>query len=245
MISLIKLHFSYLFSWKIIYISLIIILITMISFVFLSKFYVEHNLLVYYESFYLEEYLFSSISLIKIVVLLQSMFLVINGFIINKYDVYILVRRDRILTLTSKLMVLIIGVVIFILYLYLLMNIIGLFLTPYYQLDINIFEFLIDLLIFGVLYTLLYVLLIIITKNMYSLLIIFITYFVSSISLEYLVLKSDLPLFSKLLNLVFIDIGYFKDLGYDLYYSNLYYIALCFGLLEVILVFYNKSDIIN
>ncbi|KFZ26130.1 MAG: hypothetical protein KQ78_01626 [Candidatus Izimaplasma bacterium HR2] len=245
MISLIKLHFSYLFSWKIIYISLIIILITMISFVFLSKFYVDHNLLVYYESFYLEEYLFSSISLIKIVVLLQSMFLVINGFIINKYDVYILIRRDRILTLTSKLMVLIIGIVIFILFLYLLMNIIGLFLTPYYQVDINLFEFLIDLVIFGVLYTLLYVLLIIITKNMYSLLIIFITYFVSSISLEYLVLKSDLSLFSKLLNLVFVDIGYFKNLGYDLYFSNLYYIALCFGLLEVILVFYNKNDIIN
>ena len=245
MISLIKLHFSYLFSWKIIYISLIIILITMISFVFLSKFYVDHNLLVYYESFYLEEYLFSSISLIKVVVLLQSMFLVINGFIINKYDVYLLIRRDRILTLTSKLMVLIIGIVVFILFLYLIMNIIGLFLTPYYQLDINLFEFLIDLVIFGVLYTLLYVLLIIITKNMYSLLVIFITYFVSSISLEYLVLKSDLSLFSKLLNLVFVDIGYFKNLGYDLYYSNLYYIALCFGLLEVILVLYNKSDIIN
>ena len=125
------------------------------------------------------------------------------------------------------------------------MNIIGLFLTPYYQVDINLFEFLIDLVIFGVLYTLLYVLLIIITKNMYSLLIIFITYFVSSISLEYLVLKSDLSLFSKLLNLVFVDIGYFKNLGYDLYFSNLYYIALCFGLLEVILVFYNKNDIIN
>lgn len=245
MISLVKLHFSYLFSWKIIYISLITLLISLISFVFLSNFYYENNLLVFYGDYYLEEYLFSSLSLIKIVVLLQSMFLVINVFLINKYDVYLLIRSDRYVVILSKIFTMIIGIAVFSLFLYLLMNIVGLFLTPYYEFKVIYLNILYDLILFSILYTLLYIFLIITVKNMYSLLIVFIMYFVSNISLDYLVVKKDLPVFTKLLNLLFPDIGYFEYLGYDLFYSSLYYLTVCLALIEGIYVIYKKTDISN
>ncbi len=245
MINLIKLHFSYLYSWKIIYISLIILLISLISFTFLSNFYYDNNLLVFYSDYYTEEYTFSSLSLIKIIVLLQSMFIVINGFVINKYDVYLLIRSNRLSVILSKIITMLIGVIIFTVSIYLLMNIIGLFLTPYYKFSSEHLNIMYDLIIFSILYTLLYIFLIITIKNMYSLLIIFILYFISNISSEYLVMKSDLSIFTKLINLVFPDIGYFSNIGYDLYYSNLYYIAICIGLIQAILVIYKKMDILN
>ena len=245
MISLMKLHFSYLYSWKIIYINLIAILISLFSFVLLSNFFYSNNLLVFYSDYYSEEYIFSSLSLIKIVILLQSMFIVINGFILNKYDVYLLIRCNRTSVILSKIVTMLVGISIFTIILYLLLNIVGLFLTPYYQFHSNYIGLMYDLIIFSSLYTLLYIFLITIVKNMYSLLLIFILYFISNISIEYLVIKDDLPAFTKLINIMFPDIGYFYDIGYDLFYSNLYYIALCIMLIECILVVYKKTDIAN
>ncbi len=245
MISLVKLHFSYLFSWKIIYISLITLLISLVSFVFLSNFFYDTNLLVFYGDYYNDEYTFSTLSLTKIVILLQSMFIVINGFVINKYDIYLLIRSSRTSVILSKVITMLLGITVFTLFLYLLMNVIGLFLTPYYKFNNDYLGIMFDLIIFSILYTLLYIFLIITVKNMYSLLLIFIIYFISNISLEYLVIKSNLSPFTKFINLMFPDIGYFSNIGYDLYYSNLYYIALCIGIIEGILLIYIKTDISN
>ena len=245
MINLVKLHFSFLFSWKIIYISLITLLISLVSFIFLSNFYYDTNLLVFYGDYYNEEYIFSGLSLIKIVILSQSMFIVINGFVINKYDIYLLIRNSRSSVILSKIITMLLGIIVFTLSLYLLMNIIGLFLTPYYRFHSDFLGIMYDLVVFSILYTILYIFLIIVFKNMYSLLLIFILYFISNISVEYLVIKSNLPPFTKFINLMFPDIGYFSNIGYDLYYSNLYYIALCIALIEGILVIYIKTDISN
>ena len=245
MISLVKLHFSYMFSWRIIYISLITLLICLVSFVMLSNFYLNNNLLLFYSDYYTDEYIFSSLSLIKIVILLQSMFIVINGFILNKYDIYLLIRRNRTSVILSKIITIILGITIFTVFLYLLMNIIGLFLTPYYEFQSSYLNIVFDLIIFSILYSLFYILLIVTIKNMYSLLMIFIFYFISNISLEYSVTKNDLPGFTKFINLLFPDIGYFSNLGYDLFYSNFYYISLCIVIIQLILVIYKKTDITN
>jgi len=245
MINLIKLHFSYLYSWKIIYIILIILVISMISFIFLSSFYLDKNLLIFYQNYYQDEYVYSSVALIKILILVQSMYIVINGFVINKYDVYLVLRNERFKVIVSKVISMTLGIVIFTIFLFLLMNLIGLFLTPYYRISTDIYNLLIDLIVFGILYTLLYIFFILTIKNMYSLLFVFIFYFISNISLEYLTVKSELSAFAKLINLVFTDVGYFKDIGYDLFYSNMYYLALIFVLFELIIVIYNKSDILN
>lgn len=245
MINLTKLHLSYLYTWKIIYIILILLIISTISFVFLSNFYLDNNELVFNKDYYQNEYVFSGVTLIKILVLLQSMYIVINGFVINKYDTYLVLRKERYLVILSKVISMIFGIIIFTTFLYLLMNIIGLFLTPFYTLNLTDLSLLIDLILFGILYTLLYILFIITIKNMFSLLFVFVLYFISNISLEYLTIKSDLSVFSKLINLVFTDIGYYKDIGYDLFYSNVYYSALIFVLFELIIVIYGKNDILN
>ena len=104
---------------------------------------------------------------------------------------------------------------------------------------------LLDLIIFSVLYTLLYIFIIIIVKNMYSLLMLFILYFISNISIEYLVLKNELSVFTIMINLILPDIGYFSKIGYDLLYSNLYYLTLCIVIILVILLIYKKTDISN
>ena len=161
MISLVKLHFSYLFSWKIIYICLFTLLISLVSFIFLSNFFYNNNLLVFYGDYYNDEYIFSSLSLIKIVILLQSIFIVINGFVINKYDIYLLIRSNRTSVILSKVATMLLGITIFTVFLYLIMNIIGLFLTPYYECNSNFVGMMYDLIIFGILYTLLYIFLII------------------------------------------------------------------------------------
>jgi hypothetical protein len=173
------------------------------------------------------------------------MFIVINGFVLNKYDIYLLARRDRTSVILSKIVTIIFGITVFTLFLFLLMNIVGLFLTPYYELKGDYLNLFLDLIVFAILYTLLYIFLIVVVKNMYSLLMIFIVYFISNISLEYLVIKSDLSVFTKLINLLFPDIGYFKGIGYDLFYSNQYYLSICIVLIQVILVIYKKSDITN
>lgn len=245
MISLIKLHYSYLFSWKIIYINLIILLVSLVSFIFLSSFYLDHKLLVFYSQYYVEEYMFSSLTLMKIIILLQSMFIVINGFIINKYDVYLLIRTSRIKLLLSKLLTMLLGVITFTVFMYLLFTIIGLFLTPYFKFKFEYIDLLFDLVIFSIVYTLLYIFLIIIVTNMYSLLLVFILYFISDISIEYLVTKNDLSAFTKCINLLFPDIGYFRNTGYDLLYSKLYYLSLCILIIDLIILIYRKTDIIN
>lgn len=245
MISLIKLHFSYSYSWKTIYIILIIFGISILSFVFLSNFYLDHSTLIFNREYYQDEYVYSSLTLIKIFILLQAMYTVINGFVINKYDVYLVIRRNRTSVISSKVISMVIGIMVFTTILYVLMNIIGLFLTPYFIFTRDYIDLFFDLIIFSVLYTLLNTILIIIVKNMYSLLLVFILYFISNISIEYLVIKSELSVFSKMLNLIFTDVGFYKEIGYDLFYSNLYYLSLCIVLFEVILVIYNKSDILN
>ena len=70
-------------------------------------------------------------------------------------------------------------------------------------------------------------------------------YFISNISIEYLVLKNELSVFTKMINLILPDIGYFSKIGYDLLYSNLYYLTLCIVIILVILLIYKKTDITN
>lgn len=245
MINLVKLHFSYLFSWKIIYINLISILFCLVVFVYLSNFYYNNTLLAFYSDFYNEEYIFSVLTLIKIVVLLQSMFIVINGFIINKYDVYLLIRSSRTRVITTKIATILIGTSLFTVTLFLLFNIVGLYLTPYYEFKNTHLELLFDLVLFNVVYCLLYILLVTIIKNMYSLILVYILYFISDISVEYLVQKDNLSFFTKTINLIFPGIGFYSEIGFDLFYSKLYYLSLSALIVQVIITLYRKTDITN
>ena len=173
------------------------------------------------------------------------MFLVINAFVLNKYDVFLLARRKKIEVITSKLIILIIGSSVLSVTLYLLFLITGQFLTPYMTISIKDLAILGDLVIFGGVYLLLYSLLYFYGKTIYSLLIIVIGYFVSDITIEYYELKSSVSVVSKTLNFIFVNIGYYQDGGYCLYYGKVYGIILVTLLFLLITFKYLKSDIEN
>ncbi len=245
MISLIKLHFYYLFSWKVFYISSIIILISLVSFTYFSSFYLEYDLLKFNQLYYHDEYYFESINYIKIVIVLFNMFLIINSFIINKYDTLLLSRRSRLTVITSKILSVNIISIIFTFILYLSFLVTGMFLTPYMKISYNDLILIGDIIIFGVVYLMMFIFIYGFNKGIYSLLIIVVGYFISDITIEYFVSKDSITGFSKILNLVFINLGYYSDEGYSLYYGKTWGIILYLSLFVTCIVYYLKHDITN
>lgn len=245
MISIFKLHFYYLYSWKVIYVSFILILISIVSYLLFSKFYLDYDLLVFNREYYLEEYYFESINYLKIILVMFNLFIVINSFILNKYDIFLLIRISKKQVIVSKIVTLFIGSTIFTLILYLLFIITGLFLTPYMRVSIVDLSILGDLVIFGGVYLLIYSLIYFYNKGIYSLLIVVIGYFISDITIEYYVIKSSVSDVSKLINLIFINVGYYQDEGYSLYYGKMWGIILLISLFIGIVSLYKKMDIEN
>ncbi len=245
MIGMFSLHFYYLFSWKVIYVSLIIVLVSAICFLFFSRFYYDYDLLLYDSEYYQGEYYFESINYLKIVIVLYNMFLVINGFILNKYDLFLLIRRNRKQVIISKIIILLLGSLVLTVILFLLFLITGLYLTPYMEINITSFALLGDLIIFGGGYLLAYILIYFYSKVMYSMLIIVVGYFISDITIEYYELKSSVSSISKAINFIFINIGYYQDTGYGLYYGKMWGIILIIVLFFGIVILYIKNDIVN
>ena len=245
MISMFSLHFHYLFSWKVIYVSLIMFLLSVICFLFFSRFYYDYDLLLYDSEYYLGEYYFESINYLKIVIVLYNMFLVINGLILNKYDLFLLIRRNRKQVIISKIITLLLGNIVLTVILYLLFLITGLYLTPYMEIDVTSLALLGDLIIFGGAYLLTYILIYFYSKGTYSLLIIVVGYFISDITIEYYVLRSNVSNISKVINFVFMNIGYYQDTGYGLYYGKIWGIILIIVLFLGIVLLYEKNDIVN
>lgn len=245
MMSMIKLHFHYLFSWRVFYIASIIILISQVCFIYFSSFYLEYDLLIFNQEYYLEEYYFESINYIKIVIVLFNMFLIINSFLLNKYDILLLSRRNRLIVISSKILSVSIISIVFTTILYTSFLVTGLFLTPYMEVAYNDLLIIGDIIIFGIVYLMLYIFIYGFNKGIYSLLIIVVGYFISDITIEYFVTKDSITGFSKILNLVFINIGYYTDEGYSLYYGKTWGIILYLLLFLVCIVYYLKHDITN
>ena len=243
MISLYRLHFSYLFSKKILVSSTILLLVSLISLLLFSKFYLDYELLLFNSVFYNEEYYFESINYLKIVIVLFNMFLVINGFALNNYDIFLLVRRNKKQIITSKVITLLIGSSVLIVILYLIFLIIGLLLTPYMVVNITNLKLLLDLLIFGSVYLLIFISVYLFSGVIYSILLVIIGFFISDLSLDYDIYHHNASLITKITNLVFVNIGYFTDTGYSMYYSPLYGLIISIIVFLVILDKYYRSDL--
>ena len=242
MISLFKLHFHYLFSWKVVYATLIIILVSLISYLLFSRFYLDNNLLVFNAEYYRIEYYFESLNYLKFLIIIYNLFLVINSFAINKYDIFLLIRRSKKQIITSKIIVLFIGSTVLIIILYLIFLIIGLYLTPYMQISFKDLAILGDLIIFSEAYLLIYITTYLYSNSIYNLLTIIVGFFISDLMIDYNSLKNNASTIAKGLNLVFISIGYYQKTGYTLYYGEIYGILLITVLFVIILRKYLNSD---
>ena len=245
MISMFKLHFYYLFSWKVFYISFIILVICLVCFLFFSNFYLNYDLLLFNKNYYLEDYYFESINFIKIIIIMFNLFLIINGFIVNNYDVVLLTRRSKKDVIISKVLSISVISIIFTVLLYQSFLVTGLFLTPYMNIGLIDFSICADLVVFGLIYLHLYILAYTLSKGIYSLLVVIIGYFVSDITIEYYILKDSVTTFSKVINVVFVNVSYYSDSGYGLLYSKTSGIIVIAMLFLVIIYSYLKNDIIN
>ncbi len=240
--SLFKLHFHYLFSWKVIYVSLALLLLSILSSLLFSKFYLDYDLLVFNSRYYLEEYYFEGINYLKIIIVLFNMFLVINSFVLNKYDIFLIVRRSKKVVISSKIIILLLGSSVLIILEYLLFIITGLFLTPYMRISIMDLSILLDLIIFGGVYLLIFIIIYLYSDVIYSLLLGVVGFFISDLSMDYNIQRSGASLMAKALNLVFINIGYYFGVGYSLFYGKIYGIFLLEIMFIVISLKYFKRD---
>jgi len=242
MISLFKLHFYYLFSWKTLYISLGLIGISIISFLLFSHFYLALDLLVFNARYYQEEYYFESINFLKINIIIYNLFLIINSFFLNKYDNFLIIRKPKKTVIITKILTLLLGSNALMLIFYLLFLIIGLYLTPYMHVSIKDLAILGDLLIFSSVYLLGYIVVALYAKTIYSLLPVIVGFMISDLSTDYYLSKKSVSLSTKLINLLFISISNYSETGYSFYYGKVYGIILFSGLFIVVYVKYIRSD---
>ncbi len=242
MISLFKLHFHYLFSWKTLYITFGLILVSIVSFLLFSNCYLNHDLLNFDKEYYLEEYYFESLSYLKFTIIIYNLFLVLNGFVFNHYDLFLLVRKRKKIVIITKIVTLLLGNFVLVSIFYLLFLIIGLFLTPYMKVSLNDVAIFLDLVIFGSVYLLIYLVVYSYSKSIYSFLLVIIGFFISDLSSDYKILKSSASFVNKGINLLFISINNYQETGYSLYYDKIYGIILFSCLFIVIYRKYLITD---
>ena len=243
--SLISLHFHYLFSWKVFYITALILILSTICFLYFSNFYLDYDLLLFNRKYYFEEYYFESISLIKIIVILFNMFIVINSFIINKYDLLLISRRSRKEVIVSKVLSLLIINNGFSIILFLLFLVTGMFLTPYMSITILDLNLLGDILIFGSIYQMIYILVYFSNKTIYALILVIVGYFISDIVTDSFILKENVTSFSKFLNIIFVNVNYYTNEGYSLLFGKTMGITVFMILFLCVVFIYYNSDITN
>ena len=243
--SLILLHFQYLFSWKVFYITSLILLLATICFLYFSNFYLDYDLLLFNKQYYSEEYYFESISLIKIIVVLFNMFIVINSFILNKYDLLLISRRSKKEVIISKTLSLLIINNGFSIILYLLFLVTGMFLTPYMNISKLDLSLLGDILIFGSIYQMIYILVYVANKTIYALILVIVGYFISDIVTDSFIVKENVTSFSKILNIVFVNVNYYTNEGYSMLFGKTVGITVFIILFFCVVLIYYNSDIAN
>lgn len=242
MINILNLHFNFLLSKKTFIIILVIIIISVLVDVYFSNYYLDHTLLIIEGEYYKDEYLFESISFIKFIIVIFSVFITIESFIIVKYDYFLLSRISKFKFITSKLATLVLTVSTLTIILSLIMYIIGLVLTPYFfprDVDIMLVG---KMLLFALYYSAISVLVVSWINNLFSLIIVLMGYFVSVTSVDYLAVKENVGSGSHVIQLVFIDLVNYKEIGYDFLYNELIILSfICVFIIKSITLYLSRD----
>ncbi|MBN2604953.1 MAG: hypothetical protein JXR62_03930, partial [Bacilli bacterium] len=124
-------------------------------------------------------------------------------------------------------------------------TIVPLYLTSYFDADIHLFYLYGKIILFGNYYLILFIFTYVIGKNMYVMLLPICGYFCSNLSAEFYIGKNDVSWFTKSSNLLFEDIGYYLNTGFDFYYGFTYLLSILMLLIIAIVFLSIKSDILN
>lgn len=192
------------------------------------------------QELYTENYVFTGLNIIKIVVVVYSMLLSIYVFYINQYDVFVLNRTNRQKALITKviaaLSVIVTNVIIFCL----LFSLFWLILS-----DVElktIMSILLKLVLFTLFYSLFYIVLLIMFHNLFVVIIPFIGYLVSNFSIDYGIARNQISAFSKGIHLLFPDVAMFNE-GFMFIYGDIFIIGYIAVFFIILLQKYDTSDI--
>lgn len=193
--------------------------------------------------YYKDEYIFESLSFIKLILVMFGIFLTIESSIILKYDFFLLSRVSKLRFIASKVITLLIINISISFILLLIMWIIALIFSTYlFSSDIS-FIFFLDLAIFASFYSSVSLFIVLHINNLFSLIIVLVGYFTSSISIDYLSDIEKISSFVYIIQIFFVDYTKYLDLGYRFLYSRVIVMALITILLVKILIKYNENDL--
>ncbi len=223
MINIIRLNMDFLVTKKFKIISLIIIVITCFILVFISNITKTEEELSYNVLLYQRLFLYEGFNIVKVIGILLSMLVVINGFLINDYDLFIITRVNRKKTLIGKVIAVFLTEIYIMTYIYLIFVI--LYGVLYTELTFNItIMWLIKLIFFQMYYSLIFIMLTSIYKSVFIVILPFVGYLVSSFSIDFDTDIDGLSNFSKMINFVFPDLIVFQgEIGF------LYGVVFVFG----------------
>lgn len=240
MTKLLYLHYDFLYTKIIRSISVVLVLIMGFILLFQSNLIGDSLDRLIHLEFYTESFLINGLNIIKTMIVVYSMLFSIYSFSMNKYDVFLIYRTSRAKLIVSKLVIVMFIVVSSMLTYYLFFSLFLIILAN--TTFLFLFELFLQLLIFTVFYSLFFSLLLLIFDNLFVAIIPFVGYIISSFSIDYGVLFSEISSFSKMIHVMFPDLIVLNK-------KILFIFGETFVLIEVVLFLllcikiYDKNDI--
>lgn len=240
--TLLKLQYNFILTKKVRLISAILIALTWIVLILQSGLLEDNSYLLYNREVLITSFIYDGFNIIKIVAVLYSMLLAIYVMYLNKYDVFIVTRKSRMKVIFSKILVIVILEILFVLYLFIVYGIIwGLLDSSVTIGEMNIY--LLHITILSIYYALLNIALIIIFSSIFIVIIPFIGYLISNLSMDYGISIKELDNSSKFLNLFFPDLLIFNQ-EICFVYGILTIVDISILILVLIIIKYKIDDII-
>ena len=240
MISLIRIHFAYLYTSKVRYLTTFIIFFSFIILLYLSNLWQNQTYLHLYRTTYIKSFQSEGLHIIKLIIVLYITLISIQSILFHKYDMFLIHRCKRTLIILSKDLVLIVisgifGLILFAIYIMLL---------RYLGLNIGINEILSMLLRVFLLVsfycTFLHVLLLFYSHVVIGFIPV-IGFFISSYSVDFGSCYSELSVFTKVFHFLFVDL--FIINGEAVFLYGMVYVLAITSILTILLVrIYERID---
>ena len=240
--NLIKLQYNFILTKKVKLISAILILLTWVVLLLQSGLLENGSNLVYNREAMIISFLYDGFNIIKIVVVIFSMLLSIYVFYLNQYDVFLVPRKSRMKIILSKIGIVLILEVLFVVYLFLVYAII----LGVLDSSINFGDLMVqmsNLINLSIYYSLCYITLIMIFSSIFIVVLPFIGYLCSNLSMDYGVSSNELDSSSKFLNIFFPDLLIYKREIYFVY-GALFVFDISILLLALIIIKYKADDVV-
>ncbi|PAT01730.1 hypothetical protein CI105_04380 [Candidatus Izimaplasma bacterium ZiA1] len=231
------------FSKKTYYISLGMIVINSLLFIYFSSFTTNIHELLINQSNYYNEYISECISFLKLELIVLIVFMIIDCFNKNNYDYFLLNKTYRSRVIISKITAIYIVIILILLVNYLLFLLIPLVLTPYFYVNNVLVILFIRLLIFCLYYLLLGIIFYLVFKSIYGLLMFFTLYMVTYTINGFLENINDVKGFKVVYSIFFPELFYSINNQYIFLFKEYIILSLIFLLSTITLSMYNSTDI--